>query len=685
MSEPETPPKFVYQCNVVILTLQLYELQHHFENNTHLDVYEDSRRSVKFHVNVQETIFNNSYELTTDNIGPGMGSNMFETKAYPENVFGTAPIEIIATIEDTGEIVGICSQTIERIGSTGALLIIDRSGSMGLQNKMQIAKTAAQAFIDSISRYTYSPSLNLIFTNYYGVVYYNQEASILDISPIPPFVIDFESPDEAYNPWVIDAIQRIEPQGYTSIGAGLQIARQIIEEQAISFRRVILLLSDGKENREPWISTELNPLISEIIKVYSVGFGYDYQIDSGKLQRLSDETLGRYRHVDDPDHLTKFYMEVLAEAFDYGVLMDPSFSIQAGESKNHYIDITSMDTELIFILSWRDPSHELNYIIHTPRGIIKPTSLPIGSQFIDRDLAYKIYKIQVRSDEKSITFPGGWNVEIIANKHNENYTLTILTRSQVVFQVYLPKKVFIGQDIPIYARLLNNGEYIDNAVIELLISIPTENFQDRIAREKIPLKNLSKIKTYEGAKCSVTKIVKTRKAHAIYKGGPIPRKEVRMKLNPYESKLDTTKKFMCILKDIKYPGNYNMRFFAKWKTEKGEVINRELNRSLYIETQVSDNPQINIKRLKNNKNENLLHIRVDIAPKDIMGNLLGLGLAEEMTITGPATRTKGFLDLFNGWYQIETYILPDSGPIFIRFRNHLWKVPLSFPKDQKMS
>jgi hypothetical protein len=652
---------------------QFYEYDYNFEN--------DTDHAITFTVNESQTIFHPAHSFTTSLIPAGMAMERNPLTAYPENVFGTDTVFITITSSDNpDQVIKECQFTHNRVGPTGVILILDRSGSMGLQGKIQAAKTASGAFIDSIAPTTYT-SLGYQ-NNRYGIVLFNQIASILDISPVMPGLVDFEIPGEWINPYAISSLNAVQPDGFTSIGDSLRTGRTIIEEQATNMRRVILLLSDGKENRTPWISSEIDSLVSDAIRVYSIGLGYNYMIDSEKLNALSNATGGRYRHIDDPDTLTNFFMEVLAEAFDMtvssssgpnstGLIPIPS---NPGEFRQrHDFSVASLEQEIIFVLSWRDPNNILDVRLVTPSGEISAANLPEGIQYIYRGKAYKIFKVPVSSRIGSPGMrPGNWSAEISAKAGvTEHYSFTVLSKSRAKLLANLPiAEVYVGDDVPISARLLFNDKFVTNAKIEVEVSEVAENFPDVIARAKTDLKAISEMK---GVAEPLN--LPERKGSLVYKGGPCPRKKTTILLQPSSAGKEPS--YSATMKKIKYPGNYDLTFRATWKTEEGETLTRELKRTVLVKSKANlQNSQIKVKTVGKAVSKDSQRVAIDFSPKDMNGNYLGLGLQVEMSLIGPVSKRKGFVDLGNGTYRIETNVGTDGGPLFLSFQDTLWNIPI---------
>ena len=237
-------------------------------------------------------------------------------------------------------------------------------------------------------------------------------------------------------------------------------------------------------------------------------------------------------------------------------------------------------------------------------------------------------------------------------------------------------QVFVGQELPISAKLLMDGESVQDAEIKLEVSMPAENFQDVIAKAETDLKALSEVKTSDA-----TWELPERKAWVVYKGKPLQRKktELVLKSQPVTEKRDF--QYAAVLRNIDFPGNYDFIFRATWITEKNETVIREWNRTVLVKAKPSlKNSRIRVRDLGKAADNNLRTVVIDFAPKDMQDAFLGLGLQDEMELIGPVTKTKGFTDLGNGWYRLKTSIVKDTVPAFLRFKEKVWRVPVGAAK-----
>jgi len=194
------------------------------------------------------------------------------------------------------------------------VLVIDRSGSMAEGSKMQDAKAAAKLFVDLMQQ-----------GDRIGIVPFSCHVPASEpcdeLSPVFSLrVIGQEEEDDhgvIFIPTKRDAqtfINDLEAEGSTSIGAGLLRGLDLLREITDPLRdplRIMVLLSDGKENRDPKVADErgqcdrfLESIISENIKVLTVGFGANSNDpDLALLECIAGQTGCDYRFAHSADEL----------------------------------------------------------------------------------------------------------------------------------------------------------------------------------------------------------------------------------------------------------------------------------------------------------------------------------------------------------------------------------------------
>jgi len=201
------------------------------------------------------------------------------------------------------------------------ILAFDVSNSMAADDleptRMESAKSAARIFVEN------QPS-----TIDLGVVAFSNGG----------FVIQPPSDDQAL---ILDTIDRLSPQGATSLGQGIFSSLNAIAGEAIAIdpenyeegsdspdighfpSAVILLLTDGENTSSP-DPLEIAQLAAEAgVRIYPVGIGskegaileidgYNVftQLDEATLQAIADLTNGSYFHAGDNETLREVYQNI---------------------------------------------------------------------------------------------------------------------------------------------------------------------------------------------------------------------------------------------------------------------------------------------------------------------------------------------------------------------------------------
>ena len=222
------------------------------------------------------------------------------------------------------------------------ILAFDVSNSMAAEDlqptRMEAAKTAARLFVET------QPSTVDI-----GVVAFSNGGLVIQ----PP------SDDQTA---VLDAIERLSPQGATSLAQGIFSSLNAIAGEAIAIDEtsleegappidigdypsaVIVLLTDG-ENTESLDPLEIAQLAAEAnVRIYPVGIGSSEgkileiegfniltQLNEASLQDIADLTNGTYFRAEDEESLQEIYEDIDLKLTIAGEKMEVT-SILAGAS-----------------------------------------------------------------------------------------------------------------------------------------------------------------------------------------------------------------------------------------------------------------------------------------------------------------------------------------------------------------
>jgi hypothetical protein len=233
-----------------------------------------------------------------------------------------------------------------------AVLLLDRSGSMS-QTAGEIVK------IEALSR-AGKEFARMLRDNvdYLGLTKYDhQNDNILwgRIDTIRPQTDAVMS--------AINDINGIKPRGTTGIGGAMvKGTTQYAQSPTVTppdpqHRKVMVVLTDGKENEWPYIQDVLNGYTGypgifvqhPKLRIYSIGLGLQSNINASKLQAITNRGPGGFYLVTGNleglslFNLENFYFKIFADSTGQSMVVDPAFWIRYEESRKISIPLTSRD------------------------------------------------------------------------------------------------------------------------------------------------------------------------------------------------------------------------------------------------------------------------------------------------------------------------------------------------------
>jgi len=169
-------------------------------------------------------------------------------------------------------------------------LVLDRSGSMGSENKIEDLKTAVDVFLDVLESTTADERVSLSSYSTTGTKDIDMTSNLQSIR---------------------DEVNSYEADGYTAIGQGLQHGTDSLEFDAnsrIYADKVIILMTDGIQNRTPDAETIVPTILNREQTCFTISFG------SGANQSLmvyiANETGGTHYHAPDGAALQNVFEEI---------------------------------------------------------------------------------------------------------------------------------------------------------------------------------------------------------------------------------------------------------------------------------------------------------------------------------------------------------------------------------------
>ncbi len=130
-----------------------------------------------------------------------------------------------------------------------------------------------------------------------------------------------------------DEIDALAFGGWTSLGAGLQTAADLLAPTTAG-RDAIVLLSDGFENREPWTAAALAGFPAGIA-VHAIALGP--QSDVPLLQQIADQTGGTFHLSPTSLDLYAIYNQIRADATDDDLVFNGEVDTQGDDGGAHFL------------------------------------------------------------------------------------------------------------------------------------------------------------------------------------------------------------------------------------------------------------------------------------------------------------------------------------------------------------
>ncbi len=188
-----------------------------------------------------------------------------------------------------------------------SILVLDRSGSMEMsaeksdkESKLQALQAAAKGFVDTV-RYTEE---ELIRT------------SILQFSDSVSNPINFTNNKDVLN----SVIDQLQAKGETALFDATYAGIEALSAENPPGRKAVIALTDGIDNSSRRREKEIiDRAKQEGIRLYTLGFGPKGQLAEDVLQRMADQTGGKYYHASNKEDLMKIFENLSLKLHDDGI------------------------------------------------------------------------------------------------------------------------------------------------------------------------------------------------------------------------------------------------------------------------------------------------------------------------------------------------------------------------------
>ncbi|MCK5534248.1 VWA domain-containing protein [bacterium] len=167
-------------------------------------------------------------------------------------------------------------------------LVIDRSGSMASEKKMEYVKEAAKFVVNNLNR-----------EDILSIVTYESEVEVL-----------FEAGKITNKKYILEIIDKIFPGGSTNLSGGMiEGYKQIAKNYRTGQVNRVLLLSDGLANRGITNDESLQAICQEKSRqgISISSFGVGVQFNEDLMLLLAEYGAGNYYYIDQPGNIANMF------------------------------------------------------------------------------------------------------------------------------------------------------------------------------------------------------------------------------------------------------------------------------------------------------------------------------------------------------------------------------------------
>ena len=326
-------------------------------------------------------------------------------------------------------------------------LVIDRSGSMGSSNYLEPAKSAAKTFVGLMQ-----------IGDKIAAVSFDQAAYIN--FPLTTIISD------ATKIAAQNAINSITVGGNTSIGGGIQVGQNQLNNGNTQVTQGMVLLSDGQENTAPWVS-DILPTIPVNTDIYTIALGPNS--DQTLLNNIATQTGGFYSFAPDAGGLQVIYNSIRAKVSGQQVIANFTGVIAPSQTITHTAPVDGSVTNATFAVTW--PGSDLNLELIDPNGrIINPdTALVDPNIEFSTGSTYEYYTV-------NSPVAGNWTLKIIAisvPSGGEDYNASVVGTAALKMDINFSKdEYYHSEPILISANINEVGYPIINATVTADVITP---------------------------------------------------------------------------------------------------------------------------------------------------------------------------------------------------------------------
>jgi von Willebrand factor type A domain len=538
------------------------------------------------------------------------------------------------------------------------MVVIDRSGSMSMsdgagRSKIETARDAVSLFVQLIRAGT---------GNRLGLVSFSTSASSPVDANLSPATAGSKTVLVGNAPYSTGLVGGLNPNGMTSIGDGLQAARNQLAAGGTN-PRAILLMTDGLQNTAPMIA-DIDASLAGIT-VHAVGFGTESSLDGALLTSLTNAHGGQYQRAGNGLTLEKFFSSAFGNIFETGILFDPDFHLAADQPGEPIPFSICGEEALTVVIGWDNPDARLLLEVTTPNGVVIFGSTPSVEEDAGKTWHFLRIPLPLAGERD-----GPWSVRAIRPGGGgefpppapaTTYFINVIpSGGPKLTRMDDPKRYYTGDPInPLVILRYEDGGWPKTSTLRLNISRPDASIGTLLSRNGLGAADAINADGLDARQATLQAIERST-------GRPVVRYiESSFNLSDESDATDgvfePSGTFGTPLPGLfNVEGNYT--FHAKASYGESCLGMRELIWSTHVEIGIDPGQTTVTSTPLGTGSGGETCQRLTFTPRDVFGNLLGPGRLDAFTAQGTTNTTLNgpVSDLGNGQYQVDACTNPES-------------------------
>jgi hypothetical protein len=460
-------------------------------------------------------------------------------------------------------------------------------------------------------------------------------------------------------PFITGKVGNLNPGGRTSIGGGLDSAKNALNPPGAN-PRALLLLTDGLQNEglAPG-SVNLSGLT-----IHAVGFGTESSLDGDMLNNLATTHGGRYLRAGGGLTLEKFFSDAFGNIFENGIIHDPEVDLPANQSgANTPFRICGEDA-VTLVAGWSRTDASLLLEVTSPGGAVITSATSGVQSSSGRTWTFLRINLPIAGERDGlwhvrVVRPGGGGEFPPPTPAMRYFINIIATGGPIMSRMPDSARYYTGDTInPRVIVRYSDGGWPEDMAVSLTITRPDASVGNALSAAGL-------------------------KPPGLVDGDVIPARQATLKSietstgNPVAKYVDTT----ITLADepglngsfepgglfgrpmpdlLNVEGNYT--FHAKAEYTKDCTGMREILWSIHVDVGIDpSNTTVSTTPLGEGP-EGGSCVRMTFTPRDKYGNMVGPGRLDGFrVVVQPGSTPSGPVhDLGNGSYQVDVCSEPDS-------------------------